>query len=201
MHHPTMRQTITDALWVNNNVFVQMLGMCPTLAVTTSVENGMGMGLATTFVLFGSNLVVSMVRFVIPSEIRIPAYIVIIAGFVTLIDLAMNAWFHALYQVLGIYIPLIVANCVVLGRAEAFANRNAVLLSAVDGFFTGIGFTLALMILGGVRELLGAGTLLGVPMLGSSFHPSLFFILPPGAFLALGMIIVLVRVINRKLGI
>ncbi len=201
MSETTAKQTIIDALWVNNNVFVQMLGMCPTLAVTTSVENGMGMGLATTFVLLGSNVVVSMIRRVIPLEVRIPAYIVVIAGFVTLIDLIMNAYFHALYQVLGIYIPLIVANCVVLGRAEAFANKNSIFLSAVDGLFTGLGFTIALMILGGVREMFGTGTLMSLPVMGSGFHPSLFFILPPGAFLALGLIIVGVRWVNQKMGI
>ncbi|MBF0462288.1 MAG: electron transport complex subunit E [Magnetococcales bacterium] len=198
MSETNTRKVLMDGLWANNNVFVQMLGMCPTLAVSTSAANGIGMGLATMFVLLGSNTVISMIRNLIPSDVRIPTYIIVIAAFVTIIDLSMNAYVHDLHKVLGIYIPLIVANCVVLGRAEVFAARNTVFASAVDGIATGLGFSLALGILGGTREILGAGTFFGLPVTGESFHPSLVFVLPPGAFIALGFIIVGVRLINQK---
>ncbi|MBF0098883.1 MAG: electron transport complex subunit E [Magnetococcales bacterium] len=191
-------QLITDGLWYNNGIFVQMLGMCPTLAVTTSAENGLGMGLATTFVLLGANVVVSLIRNFIPSAVRIPGYIIVIAAFVTIVDLSMNAYLHDLHKVLGIFIPLIVVNCIILGRAEAFASKNGVFASAIDGIFTGLGFTLALVVLGSVRELLGSGSLFGQALLGSDFHPSLVFVLPPGAFIALGFILVGVRWINAK---
>ncbi|MEO5364004.1 MAG: electron transport complex subunit E [Magnetococcus sp. DMHC-8] len=198
MSETSTRQVIVDGFWNNNSIFVQLLGMCPTLAVTTSVENGIGMGLATTFVLLGSNTVIAMIRNLIPSDVRIPAYIIVIAAFVTIIDLSMNAYVHDLHKVLGIFIPLIVVNCVILGRAEAFASKNTVIASAIDGIFTGLGFTLALIILGGVREVLGAGTFLGISVMGSAFQPSLVFVLPPGAFIALGFILVGVRWINQK---
>ncbi|MBF0183240.1 MAG: electron transport complex subunit E [Magnetococcales bacterium] len=191
-------QIIQDGLWSNNGIFVQMLGMCPTLAVTTSLENGFGMGLATTFVLIGSNAVISLIRKLIPSDVRIPAYIIVIAAFVTIIDLTMNAYVHDLHKVLGIFIPLIVVNCIILGRAEAYASKNSVGSSALDGISTGLGFTLALSILGATREILGAGTILGIPIAGSDFQPSLVFVLPPGAFIALGFILVGVRWINEK---
>ncbi len=194
----TTRKIIVDGVWDNNAIFMQMLGMCPTLAVSTSVENGIGMGLATTFVLLGSNVVIAMIRHLIPSDVRIPAYIIVIAAFVTIIDLSMNAYVHDLHKVLGIFIPLIVVNCVILGRAEAFASKNTVVASAIDGIFTGLGFTLALVILGGVREILGAGTFFGQAVVGSDFTPSLVFILPPGAFIALGFILAWVRWINQK---
>ncbi|MEO5353865.1 MAG: electron transport complex subunit E [Magnetococcus sp. XQGC-1] len=200
MSELTTRKIIVDGIWDNNNIFVQMLGMCPTLAVSTSVENGIGMGLATTFVLLGSNVVIAMIRNLIPSDVRIPAYIIVIAAFVTIIDLSMNAYVHDLHKVLGIFIPLIVVNCVILGRAEAFASKNTVLASAIDGIFTGLGFTLALVILGGVREILGAGSFFGLPVAGGDFTPSLVFILPPGAFIALGFILAWVRWVNQKRG-
>ncbi len=198
MSELTSREIVVNGFWHNNGIFVQLLGMCPTLAVTTSAENGVGMGLATMFVLMGSNMVVSMIRSIIPSDVRIPAYIIVIAAFVTIIDLSMNAYVHDLHKVLGIFIPLIVVNCIILGRAESFASKNSVFKAALDGIFTGLGFTFALFVLGSVRELLGAGTWFEMPVLGSSFHPSLVFVLPPGAFIALGFILVGVRWFNQR---
>ena len=181
-------------LWKENTVFRLLLGMCPTLAVTTSAVNGLGMGLATTFVLVGSNVVVSLLRQLIPSKVRIPAFIVIIATFVTVVQLCMEAYFYDLYKALGIFIPLIVVNCIILGRAEAFASKNPLLPSMADGLGMGTGFTLSLFVLGAVRELFGSGTLLGYSVLGSSYQPLLLLILPPGAFIAMGM---LLAVMNR----
>jgi electron transport complex protein RnfE len=176
-------------LWRENAVFRLLLGLCPTLAVTTSAENGLGMGLATTFVLVGSNVVVSLMRQVIPSKVRIPAFIVIIATFVTVVQLCMEAYFYDLYKALGIFIPLIVVNCVILGRAEAFASKNRPLPALVDGLGMGVGFTLALFVLGAVRELFGSGTLLGYAVFGPSYQPLLLLILPPGAFIAMGLLL------------
>jgi electron transport complex protein RnfE len=176
-------------LWKENTVFRLLLGMCPTLAVTTSAENGLGMGLATTFVLVGSNVVVSLLRHLIPSKVRIPAFIVIIATFVTVVQLCMEAYFYDLYKALGIFIPLIVVNCIILGRAEAFASKNQLLPSMADGLGMGTGFTLSLFVLGAVRELFGSGTLLGYSVLGSSYQPLLLLILPPGAFIAMGLLL------------
>lgn len=174
-----------------NPAFVQVLGMCPTLAVTTSAFNGIGMGLATTVVLFFSNLVISLLRNIIPSKVRIPAFIVIIASFVTMVDLFLQGYVPALYDALGLFIPLIVVNCVVLARAEAFAAKNNAVASMVDGVSMGLGFTIALAIIGFVRELLGAGTVLS----GTSFEtvipgiqPITIMILAPGAFIVLGML-------------
>ncbi len=181
-----------------NPAFVQLLGMCPTLAVTTSAINGMGMGAATTAVLLGSNLVISLLRKVIPDKIRIPAFIVVIATFVTIIDMFMNAFAYDLYRSLGLFIPLIVVNCLILGRAESFASKNAPLPSIVDGLGMGVGFTLALTILGMVRELFGAGSIFGFSLFGEAFKPALVMILPPGAFIALGLLIALINVVTRK---
>jgi electron transport complex protein RnfE len=192
------RQIIADGLWNNNAVFAQLLGMCPLLGVTTTAKNGLGMGLATTVVLLGSNIVVALVRNFIPSQVRIPAYIVVIASFVTIVDLSMNAFAHDLHKVLGLFIPLIVVNCAILGRAEAFASKNSAAKAALDGIFTGLGFTLALTVLGSVRELLGAGQLLGFDVFGPSYHPAIGFILPPGAFIALGFILWGVKWIDHK---
>ena len=194
------QEIFTEGFWHNNTIFAQLLGMCPLLGVTTSAENGFWMGAATTFVLMGSNLVVSVVRGVIPKNVRIPAYITIIAAFVTVVDMAMDAWMHGMYLVLGLFIPLIVVNCSVLGRAEAFASKNTVSDSVVDGLSVGLGFTLALLVLGGVREVIGQGTLFGRPLFGAHYPDFLMFILPPGAFIALGFILVGVRLINRWLG-
>ncbi|MBF0614597.1 MAG: electron transport complex subunit E [Magnetococcales bacterium] len=192
------KQIMANGFWNNNGVFVQMLGMCPTLGVTTSAENAIGMGLATTAVLVGSNVVVAMVRKVIPNDVRIPAFIIIIAAFVTIVDLAMNAFVHELHKVLGIFIPLIVVNCIILGRAEAFASKNTVMASVLDGIFTGLGFTFALFLLGGIREILGSGQLFGQTLFGVDFQPALGFILPPGAFIALGFILMAYKWINER---
>lgn len=180
-----------------NPVLTALLGLCPALAVTTSVVNGLGMGLATTFVLLGSNIVVSLLAKYIPSRVRIPAYIVIIATFVTIVDSLIQAFSPALNKSLGIFIPLIVVNCIVLGRAEAFASRNRVGVSILDGLGMGLGFTLALSLLAGIREILGSGTFLGFNVLGD-IPPVLIFVLPPGAFLALGFIIAGVAWLSRK---
>ncbi|MBF0176993.1 MAG: electron transport complex subunit E [Magnetococcales bacterium] len=189
---------VKNGLWDNNVIFVQLLGMCPLLGVSTNAVNGIGMGLATTFVLVGSNVVVSWVRNFIPNDIRIPAFVIIIASFVTVVDLMMNAFFLSLHKVLGIFIPLIVVNCAILGRAEAFACKNKALPSVIDGLSTGLGFTLALFILGSCRELLGSGKLFGMDVLGPSYHPAIGFILPPGAFIVLGFILVAVRWLNAR---
>lgn len=185
----TYAETLTRGIWKENPIFRLLLGLCPTLAVTTSVENGIGMGLASTFVLVCSNLLVSLLRNFIPKKVRIPAYIVIIASFVTIVDLSMQAWFFELHKSLGLFIPLIVVNCIILGRAEAFASRNPVPLALVDGIGMGLGFTLGLAVLGGVREIFGSGTLLGYTVFGPHYPPALVMILPPGAFLTLGFLL------------
>lgn len=185
----SLMQEFRKGIWQENAVFKLVLGMCPALAVTTSAENGLGMGLATTFVLVCSNFVVSSLRKLIPGQVRIPAFIVIIASFVTVVQLCMEAYVYDLYKALGIFIPLIVVNCLILGRAEAFAFRNSPLRATIDGFGMGIGFTLALFILGAVREVLGSGALLGVSLFGPDYVPFLLLILPPGAFIALGCLL------------
>ena len=179
-----------------NAVFSLFLGLCPTLGVTTSAVNGLGMGLATTFVLVMSNLVVSIIKNLIPDKVRIPAFIVIIASFVTVVELVMKGYVPALFDALGLFIPLIVVNCVVLGRAEAFASKNNVWTSIVDGMGMGLGFTMALTILGTVRELLGSGAFFGMKLI--SGDALLLFILPPGAFIALGYLIVLANMLKEK---
>lgn len=183
-----IKNIIMNGLYNNNATFKQMLGLCPTLAVTTSALNAVGMGLATTAVLTGSNFVISIVAKYIPKNVRIPSYIVIIACFVTIIDQLMKANLYSLHKVLGIFIPLIVVNCIVLGRAEAFASKNKPLYSIIDGISVGLGFTLALFILGSIREIIGAGTFFNMPVMLSSYNPLLIAILPPGAFLFLGFI-------------
>jgi len=179
-----------------NAVFALFLGLCPTLGVTTSATNGLGMGLATTFVLVMSNLVVSLVKNVIPDKVRIPAFIVIIASFVTIVELVMKGYVPSLFDALGLFIPLIVVNCLVLGRAEAFASKNTVWSSLVDGAGMGLGFTMALTVLGAVRELLGSGAFFGMKLI--SGDAMLLFILPPGAFIALGYLIVLANMLKEK---
>ncbi len=182
---------LTKGFYSQNPVFKQALGLCPTLAVSNSVSNGLGMGLAATFVLICSNMLISTIRKGVPAKIRIPIYIVIIASFVTIVDLAMAGFLPALHKSLGIFVPLIVVNCIILGRAEAYAGKNNVWRSLLDGIGMGLGFTLALVLLGAIRELLGNGSLMGVPvpMLGSSFEPVLIMILPPGAFLTIGFVL------------
>jgi electron transport complex protein RnfE len=181
-----------------NAVFVLLLGMCPTLAVTGSAVNGMGMGVASTAVLLGSNLVISLLKKLIPDKVRIPVFIVVIASFVTIIDLTMNAYTPDLHEQLGIFIPLIVVNCLILGRAEAFASKNNVGASLLDGFVMGVGFTFALTLLGGIREILGAGSIFGIKFVSADASTILLFILPPGAFIALGFLIAAVNRVTRK---
>jgi len=192
--------TLFDGLIKNNPTLIQLLGMCPTLATTTSVSNGIGMGLAATLVLICSNLVISLLRKFIPNKIRIAAYVVIIATFVTMVDLLMQAFLPDLSQVLGIFIPLIVVNCIILARAESFASKNGPLLSAIDGLGMGLGFTGALTIISAVRELLGNGSLLGIDIFGPSYHKMIIIILPAGGFLVLGFLIAGVQFIMRKRG-
>lgn len=181
----------------NNPVLVQLLGMCPVLATTTSVSNGIGMGLAATAVLICSNLFISLLRKFIPKQVRIAAYIVIISGFVTAVELLMRAYFYNLYQSLGLFIPLIVVNCIILARAEAFASKNKPLPSVIDGVAMGLGFTFALVLLAFVRELLGAGKIFGWAIPGYSESPMVIFVLPAGAFISLGLVIAVVQKIRN----
>lgn len=187
MKDNTMLSHFAKGLIKNNPVFVQVLGMCPTLAVTTSVVNGLAMGAATTFVVFFSAAIASVINSIVPNQVRIPVYAVIIATFVTIADLVLKAFFPPLSAALGPYVPLIVVNCMIMGRIEAFATRNPLMPSLADALGMGAGFTAALMLLGGVREILGSGELFGAVILGSSYPPMLIMILPPGAFLALGI--------------
>ncbi|XOV78690.1 MAG: electron transport complex subunit E [Aestuariibacter sp.] len=201
-----------QGLWKNNPAMVQLLGLCPLLAVTGTVINGLGLGLATILVLVGSNCTVSLIRHYVPNEIRIPIFVLVIAGFVTIVELLMKAFTYELYQVLGIFIPLIVTNCAIIGRAEAYASKNNVKLAAFDGLMMGVGFTLVLMLLGALRELLGNGTLFSNAhlLLGEWAHvleltlfetdsPFLIAILPPGAFLGMGLLIALKNALNDKM--
>lgn len=191
-------KNFTNGLIKDNPVFVQMLGMCPTLAVTTSAVNGLGMGMATAAVLTAANVVISLMRKFIPEKIRIPAFIVVIASFVTIIGMVMEGYVPALFSALGLFIPLIVVNCVILARAEAFAFKNGVVDSLLDGLGMGLGFTLALTVLGAVRELFGAGSVFGFSVMGAAYKPALIMILPPGAFLALGLLLAGMNVMNAK---
>lgn len=195
----TSWDNLTRGIIRENPIFVMMLGMCPTLGVTTSAVNGLGMGLATLFVLIISNMLISAVKNIIPDTVRIPCYIVIIASCVTVIDMLIAAYAPALYSALGIYIPLIVVNCIILGRAEAFAACNGIKQSALDAVGMGIGFTLSLTALGLVRELLGAYSVFGYSFAGADSEPLLMFIMPPGAFLALaGLMLVFNKVKGQK---
>jgi electron transport complex protein RnfE len=198
----SLTQEFVKGLWAEVPPFRLVLGLCPTLAVTKSIENGIGMGVATTFVLVGSNVLVSALRKLIPSKVRIACYIVIIATFVTVVELLMQAYAYPLFLKLGIFIPLIVVNCIVLGRAEAFASKNGVFRSLLDGLGIGIGFTLALMALAAVRELLGTGQLTfwvtPIQIFGPSFHPFKFMIEAPGAFMALGLMLCLMNLAGKK---
>jgi electron transport complex protein RnfE len=199
----SLAKEFTKGLWAEIPPFRLVLGLCPVLAVTKSVENGIGMGVATTFVLIFSNLLVSLLRNIIPSKVRIACYVVIIATFVTIVELLMQAYTYELFLKLGIFIPLIVVNCIVLGRAEAFASKNGPVLSIADGLGMGIGFTLSLAALGAVRELLGNGTLTiweGLPVfeMGANFLPFQFMIEAPGAFVGLGLMLCLMNLIGKK---
>lgn len=182
---------------LENPTFRLALGLCPTLAVSTSVVNGFGMGVAATFVILGSNIIVSTIRNLIPAKIRIPCFIVIIATFVTIVELVMKAYFPALSKALGIFVPLIVVNCIILGRAEAFASKHGTVRSIFDGLGMGVGFTIALVIISAIRESLGNGTLLGL-IIVKGFEPALLFILAPGALLVIGVLIGLVNYLTER---
>ena len=190
-------KTLTNGILKENPIFVLVLGMCPTLATTTSAINAMAMGLATLFVLVCSNVVISLLKNLIPDKVRIPAFIVVIATFVTIVQLVMQAYLPSIYEVLGLFIPLIVVNCIVLGRAEAFAAKNTVGMSALDGIGMGLGFTLALTLLGAVREFLGTGAIFGFPLY-SEQYAMLIFVLAPGAFICLAYLLVLVQKLIKK---
>ena len=206
-----IREITKNGLWDQNIVFSQLLGMCPTMAVTTSGTNGLGMGLATTVVLVGANILISSIRDFVSPQVRIPVYIVVIATLVTVVDMSLNAWMHDLYRVLGLFIALIVVNCAVLGRAESFASRSTVLASALDGLCMGIGFTVALTAIGLIRELIGMGTLFNQAslLLGPRFAflemkviPDyggvLMMVLPPAGFLVLGLLLAAKRLYERR---
>jgi electron transport complex protein RnfE len=203
---------IKDGLWSNNQALVALLGLCPLLAVTNTAINGLGLGIATTVVLVASNVTVSLIRNLVRNEVRLPVFVMVIASFVTAIELGMNAYFHELHKILGIFIPLIVTNCAIIGRAEAFASKNNLQRSLVDGLSIGIGFTLVLLTLGGLRELIGQGTLFSQAhlmfgsgaealtlTLGEGYHGMLLAILPPGAFIGLGLLIAIKSVIGKRL--
>ncbi len=205
------KEIATKGLWDNNQALVALLGLCPLLAVTNNTVNGLGLGLATMMVMVLSNVLVSLIRDYVSDEIRIPVFIAIIASAVTIIDLLMNAYLHTLHGILGIFIPLIVTNCAILGRAEAFASKNSVDKALVDGFFMGLGFAIVLIVLGAMRELIGNGTLFDQMelLLGNwahnmtlhlptDFHPALLAILPPGAFLGLGLLVALKNALDLK---
>lgn len=194
----TLIKEFTKGFIKENPVFVMALGLCPTLAVTTSVINAIGMGLAATFVLVFSNIFISLIKNVIPTKIRIPAFIVVIASFVTIVDMVMYAYLPAIHKSLGLFIPLIVVNCIILGRAEAFASKNNVFRSILDGLGMGLGFTLALIILGSIREVLGAGQFLGINVLPESYQPMLVAILAPGAFIVMGLLMGIMNLKKKK---
>ncbi|MEE1321259.1 MAG: electron transport complex subunit E, partial [Acutalibacteraceae bacterium] len=196
----SLGKELTKGFIAENPVLRLVLGTCPTLATTTSVESAVGMGLAASVVLVCSNIVISALRKVIPDKVRIPAYIVIIASFVTIVQMAVKAFLPALDEQLGVYLPLIVVNCIILGRAEAFANKNPVLASAVDGLGMGIGFTAALFIMGAVREIMGAGTFYGISIPFLSENPMLIFILPPGGFFVYGILMAAANRLAEKKG-
>jgi len=181
-----------------NPTFVLLIGMCPPLGVTNTVINGMGMGLATTAVLIGSNMVLALIKNIIPDKVRLPAFLVVIASFVTMIDLSMGAYVPDLHAQLGVFIPLIVVNCIILARAEAYASKNGVMASAVDGLVIGLGFTIALMIIGVVRELLGSGSIFNIPLLAEDATTILIFILPAGAFIAMGFLIAAINKLLKR---
>ncbi|HID45442.1 MAG TPA: electron transport complex subunit E [Chromatiaceae bacterium] len=204
-------EIVKNGLWNNNQALVALLGLCPLLAVSNTLVNGLGLGLATTLVLILSNGTISFIRNWVRQEVRLPVFVLVIASFVTAVELAMNAWFHDLHKILGIFIPLIVTNCTIVGRAEAFASRNPVPQSMIDGLSMGAGFTLVLMTLGGLREFIGQGTILsGIHLMfgeaamslsfsmGDDFHGLILAILPPGAFFGLGLLIALKQIIDKR---
>ena len=196
----TMRGVFINGVLNENPTFRLVLGVCPTLASTTNAINGLGMGAAATFVLLGSNIVISLLRNFIPDKVRIPAFIVVISTFVTIVQMLIQAFVPALYDALGLFIPLIVVNCIILARAEAFACKNSVLHSAADGLGMGAGFTLALILIGMVREVLGNGSVFGINVLGAGFEPMLLAIMAPGGFIVFGLVLGIVNSIVNKIG-
>lgn len=191
-------QVFKNGLLKENPIFVQLVGMCSALAITTSAFNGIGMGVAVIAVLVGSNVVISAMRNIIPDDVRIPAFVIIIATFVTIIDMFMHAFTFELYQALGVFIPLIVVNCIILARAEAFAFKNSITDSVFDGLGMGLGYTIAITTLSAIREILGNGTIFGFHLLPETYEPMMIIIQPPGAFIALGLLIGLVNYLTRK---
>jgi electron transport complex protein RnfE len=189
---------LTKGIVKENPIFVLVLGMCPTLATTTSVNNALGMGLAATFVLVCSNIIISMIRNIIPNKIRIPSYIIVIAAFVSIVDMVMAAYLPDLHKALGLFIPLIVVNCIIMGRAEAFASKNSVMDSMADGIGMGIGFTLALILMSSIREILGSGTWAGMKVMPATYDPMLVAILTPGAFITLGLLMAGINMLKEK---
>ncbi len=194
-----LKKIFFNGIITENPTFRLVLGMCPTLAVTTSVSNGLGMGLATTFVLVCSNFVISLIRNFVPSKVRIPAYIVVIATFVTIVQLLLEAFLPELSKSLGLFIPLIVVNCIIFARAESFASKNPPLSSMADGLGMGLGFTISLSLFSAVRELIGSGTLLGFPVLGSNYPGVLLFVLAPGGYITLGLVMVAFNAVMKKI--
>ncbi|WP_069997968.1 RnfABCDGE type electron transport complex subunit E [Cellulosilyticum sp. I15G10I2] len=193
-----IKERLKAGIVIDNPIFMQVLGMCPTLAVTTSGTNAIGMGLATTAVLIGSNLVISLLRKCIPSKIRIPAFIVIIASFVTMVDLVLQAYIQELHASLGLFIPLIVVNCIILGRAEAYASKNNIISSFFDAIGMGLGFTVSLTIIGVIREILGTGELFGRAIMPAQYNPAIIMILAPGAFFTLGLLMALLNALKAR---
>jgi electron transport complex protein RnfE len=193
-----LRGVFINGIFNENPTFRLVLGTCPTLAVTTSAMNGIGMGAAATFVLIGSNVVISLIRSFIPNKVRIPAFIVVICTFVTMVQMLMQAYLPALYDSLGIFIPLIVVNCIILARAEAFAAKNNVIRSAADGLGMGLGFTLSITLIGIIRELLGTGMLFGNQLLGSGYEPMLLLVLAPGGFIVYGLLLGIINAIGER---
>lgn len=200
INNQEMKKIFFDGLVYKNPIIVQLLGMCSALAVSTSVINGIGMGVSVTVVLICSNVVISLLRKVIPDQIRIASYIVIIAGLVTVVDMVLKAYIPSLSESLGLFIPLIVVNCIILARAESFASKNTVLSSAVDGLSMGLGYTAAMIVVSVIREIIGNGTLFGFDIFGGNYSPALLIILPPGGFLVLGGVIALFQFILSKKG-
>lgn len=198
-NRPSLRGVFVNGILNENPTFRLVLGTCPTIAVTTSAMNGLGMGLAATFVLIGSNVVISALRKVIPDKVRIPCFVLVICTFVTIVQMLLQAFVPSLYASLGLFIPLIVVNCIILARAEAFASKNGVVASAVDGLGMGLGFTLAMLLMGSIRELIGSGTIFGAAVFGASFEPMLLFVLAPGGFIAYGLLLGIINAISAKI--
>ncbi len=194
-----MRGVFMNGIINENPIFRLVLGVCPTLASTTSANNAVGMGLAATFVLVGSNLVISMLRNIIPDKVRIPAFIVVISTFVTIVQMVIQAFVPSLYDALGLFIPLIVVNCIILARAEAFASKNSVLKSGADGLGMGVGFTFALILIGAVREILGNGTFFGTALFGANFEPMLLALMAPGGFIFFGLILGVFNLLQARI--